>query len=270
MTTSGPRPDHQRVAVTGYGVQTASGDAEATFAAVLAGRSAAAPIEAWDADGHSTRFACEAGAFDPSPWVGPREARRTDRVSLLGIAAAAAAVEQAGLADPEDDAWLVDPARVAVIAGSGVGGIVSLEDQIGTRIERGPERVSPFLIPMMMANATAGLISLRYGFHGPSLCVSTACASGANSIGEASYLIRAGRADVVVAGGAEASITPTAMAAFGRMGALSARNDDPATASRPFDKDRDGFVMGEGAGFLVLERWDHAVERGATIVGELL
>lgn len=263
------RPDHERVAITGYGVRTGSGDANETFAAVQAGRSAAGPIAAWPTDGHAVRFACEVTDFDPSPWVSPREARRTDRVSLLGIAAAAAAVEQAGLTDPDDEG-MFDAARVAVIAGSGVGGIVSLEDQITVRLSRGPERVSPFLIPMMMANATAGLISLQYGFQGPSLCVTTACASGANGIGEAAHMIRAGRADVVVAGGAEASITPTAMAAFARMGALSARNDDPTTASRPFDKDRDGFVMGEGAAFVVLERWDHAEARGATIVGELL
>ena len=263
-----PKQDRPRVAITGVGTITPAGDTETTLAAVLAARSAAAPITAWDPSDQTVRFAAAAHDFDPSPWVNPREARRIDRVSLLAIAAATEAVEQAGLAEATA-AGTIDPGRAAVVAGSGVGGIISLEDQVGTRIERGPDRVSPFLIPMMMPNATAGLLSIRYGFHGPSLCVATACASGANSIGEAAEMIRAGRADVALAGGAEASITPTAIAAFGRMGALSARNDDPASASRPFDRDRDGFVMGEGAGFLVLERWDHAVERGATIIGEL-
>ena len=269
MPASRPQPDRPRVAITGVGAITPAGDIDATLAAVLDARSAAAPITAWDTADQGVRFAAEARDFDPSPWVGPRDARRIDRVSLLGIAAASTAIEQAGLTTETGTDGRIDPARAAVIAGSGVGGIISLEDQVGTRIERGPDRVSPFLIPMMMPNATAGLLSIRYGFHGPSLCVATACASGANSIGEAAEMIRAGRADVVLAGGAEASITPTAIAAFGRMGALSSRNDDPATASRPFDKDRDGFVMGEGAAFLVLERWDHAVERGATILGEL-
>jgi 3-oxoacyl-[acyl-carrier-protein] synthase II len=158
---------------------------------------------------------------------------------------------------------------MAVLAGTGVGGITTLEGQIATRIERGPSRVSPFLVPMMMSNATAGLLSMRHGFTGASLCISTACASGANAIGEARRMIRSGGADVVLAGGTEAAITSTTMAAFARMGALSTRNDDPARASRPFDRDRDGFVMGEGAAFLVLERWEVAERRGATILGEL-
>ncbi|MCU1454326.1 MAG: 3-oxoacyl-[acyl-carrier-protein] synthase, partial [Acidimicrobiales bacterium] len=245
------------------------GDAAATFAAALAGRATAGPISLFPTDDQPVRFACEVRDFDPSPWVDARQARRIDRVSLLGIAAASDAMDQAGLASCADGGSTIDSARVAVIAGSGIGGLTTLEEQIATRLQRGSDRVSPFLVPMMMANATAGLLSLRYGFHGISLCVSTACASGANAIGEGLRMIRDGSADVVLAGGTEACITPTTMAAFARMGALSGRNDDPASASRPFDRDRDGFVMGEGAGFLVLESWDHAVERGATILGEL-
>ncbi len=175
----------------------------------------------------------------------------------------------AGLAGPDADADALDRARVAVVAGSGVGGLTTLEDQVRLHAERGPRRVSPFLVPMMMVNGPAALISIAHGFTGPSLCVATACATGANAIGEAARMLRDGSADVAVAGAAEASITPTAMAAFGRMGALSGRHDDPGTASRPFDVDRDGFVMGEGAGFLVLEHRSRAEARGATILGEV-
>jgi 3-oxoacyl-[acyl-carrier-protein] synthase II len=157
-----------------------------------------------------------------------------------------------------------------VVVGTGVGGLTTLEAQVTLYAEKGADRVSPFLVPMMMTNATAGLVSIQFGWTGPSLCITTACAAGANAIGEAGRLIREGSADVVLAGGVESSITPTAISAFARMGALSGRNDDPSAASRPFDAGRDGFVMGEGAAFLVLEEWDRAVARGATIVGELL
>ncbi len=255
-----------RVAITGVGTVCPGGaDSRSALKTVLAGRSAAAPINAFDASGHSVRFACELTDFDPAAIVGPKEARRIDRVSLIGLAAAREALEQAGLGQPGQ----VDPARVAVLAGTGVGGLNALEDQIAVRVERGPSRVSPFLVPMMMANATAGLLSMRHGFTGASLCISTACASGANAIGEGRRMICSGGADVVLAGGTEAAITPTTIAAFARMGALSGRNDDPAGASRPFDAERDGFVMGEGAAFLVLERWDLAQRRGATVLGEL-
>jgi 3-oxoacyl-[acyl-carrier-protein] synthase II len=259
------------VAVTGLGALTPAGpDVAATLAAVRAGRSAAGPITGWDPSDHAVRFAAEIPDFDPTPWVDERQARRIDRVSLFAIAAATEALAQARLVDDAGEGGgsvAVDPARVAVVIGSGVGGISTLEDQIATRVQRGPSRVSPFLIPMMMANASAGLVALRHGFAGPCFSVATACASGANSIGEAVELIRSGRADVVVAGGTEASITPTAMAAFARMGALSTRNDEPGAASRPFDTDRDGFVMGEGAGILVLESASHAEARGAAVLG---
>ncbi len=252
-----------RVAVTGMAVACPAGlTVDEALDRVMAGESAAAPIEAFDASPLPVRFACEVRGVDFEAHVGPKEVRRIDRAGLLGLAAADDALADAGPLE-------VDPARVAVMAGTGVGGLTTLEAQIAVHLERGPSRVSPFLVPMMMVNATAGLISMKHGFTGVSLCVATACASGANAIGEGLRMIRDGSSDVVVAGGTEASITPTSMAAFARMGALSDRNEDPARASRPFDIERDGFVMGEGAGFMVLERWDRAEARGARIYGEL-
>jgi 3-oxoacyl-[acyl-carrier-protein] synthase II len=234
------------------------------WSGLLAGRSAAGPITLFDAAEHSVGFACEVPGFDAVPYVGPKEVRRTDRATLLGIAAAADA-----LAAAEVDAPLgADPQRCGVVAGSGVGGIRTLEDQVIGYAERGPSKVGPFLVPMMMANATAALVGIRHGFTGPNLAVATACATGAHAIGEGARYVRDGLADVVVAGGTEACITPVTMAAFARMGALS-RNPDPAVASRPFDEDRDGFVMGEGAAFLVLEPWERAEARGAHILGEV-
>ena len=218
----------------------------------------------FDATEHSVGFACEVDGFDPVPYVGPKEVRRTDRAALLGVAAAADAVDQATADAPLG----ADPLRCGVVAGSGIGGIRTLEDQVIGFAERGPSKVGPFLVPMMMANATAALVGIRNGFTGPNIAVATACATGAHAIGEGARYVRDGMADVIVAGGTEACITPVTMAAFARMGALS-RNPDPAAASRPFDEDRDGFVMGEGAAFLVLEPWDRAVARGARILGEV-
>ncbi|MGI8756312.1 MAG: beta-ketoacyl-ACP synthase II [Acidimicrobiales bacterium] len=265
------RPDGRpRVVVTGVGAVTPAGpDMATTLATVLAGRPTAVPITSWDAVDHPVRFAAEITAFDPAPLIEARDARRIDRVSQFGMVAAQEALAQAGLAGEDADRAELDRARVAVVIGSGVGGIITLEDQIEVRVTKGVKRVGPTLIPMMMANATSGLVALRNGFHGSALSVATACASGVDSIGQAADMIRAGRADVVVAGGTEAAITPTSMATFARMGALSTRNDDPATASRPFDRERDGFVMGEGAGVLVLESAEHAARRGATVLGEV-
>jgi 3-oxoacyl-[acyl-carrier-protein] synthase II len=252
-----------KVAVTGLGIACPAGlTVDEVFDRVLEARSTAAPIEGFDASTLPVTFACETRGVDFEAHVGPKEVRRIDRAGLLGVAAADDAIGDAGELG-------VDPARIAVIAGTGVGGLTTLEHEVGVHLERGPKRVSPFLVPMMMVNATAGLISMKHGFTGASLCVSTACASGANAIGEGLRMIRDGSADVVVCGGTEAAITPTSMAAFARMGALSTRNDDPTAASRPFDTGRDGFVMGDGAAFLVLEAWDRAEARGATIHGEL-
>jgi 3-oxoacyl-[acyl-carrier-protein] synthase II len=255
----------RRVAITGLGVKTPAGlDVETFWSALLAGRSMAAPITAFDTTEHPVTFACEVRDFDPTAYMGVKEARRADRVGQLGLAAAIDAVAASGV-----DGTL-DPARCGVIVGTGVGGLNTHEEQERVYLEKGAMRVSPMFVPMMMPNATAALVALQYGFTGPNLCVTTACAAGAHAIGEGMRLVRDGSADVVVAGGTEAAITPLALAAFNRMGAVSGRTDDPAAASRPFDVDRDGFVMGEGAGIVVLEEWERAEARGAVILGELL
>jgi len=260
------RPDHERVAVTGLGVKCPAGcDPDALWATLASGRSCAGPIERFDASVLPARyrFACEVHDFDPLDYFEFKEARRLDRVTQLGVAAAADALASAGAVD-------ADPARCGVVAGTGVGGLMTLEEQHGVLVERGSDRVSPMLVPMMMTNATAAVVGMRLGWTGPNLCVATACAAGTHSVGEGARLIRDGVADVVLAGGTETCITPLAMSAFGRMGALSSRAEEPELASRPYDAERDGFVMGEGAGFLVLERWDRAVAREARIWGEVL
>jgi len=258
--------DHRgrpRVVVTGVGLQTPAGiGLDALWATLLAGRSVAAPIQRFDASALSVRFGCEIPDFDPVPYLGPKESRRVDRAAQMGYAASADALADAGDVG-------VDPARGGVIAGTGIGGLITLEEQVKIYMEKGPDRVSPFFVPMMMANATAGIIGIHLGWMGPNLCITTACAAGANAVGEGVRLIRDGLADAVMAGGTECAITPPAVAAFARMGALSKRNDEPELASRPFDADRDGFVMAEGAGMLVLERADRAAARGARIYGEI-
>lgn len=252
-----------RVVITGIGLQSPAGvGLETVWSTLLAGKSMAGPIRRFDAAPLAVRFGCEIRDFDPVPYLGTKDSRRVDRAAQLGFAAAADALADAG--DPG-----VDPARGGVIAGTGIGGLITLEEQVKIYLEKGPDRVSPFFVPMMMANATAGIIGIQLGWTGPNLCISTACAAGANAIGEATRLIRHGYADAVMAGGTECAITPPAVAAFARMGALSKRNDEPALASRPFDADRDGFVMGEGAAMVVLERSDRAAARGARIYGEV-
>ncbi|MDP8975487.1 MAG: beta-ketoacyl-ACP synthase II [Actinomycetota bacterium] len=258
------RRDRHRVAVTGMGVKSPAGnDLDEFWSTLLAARPAAAPISRFDASNLSVSFACEVHDFDPSDYFGPKEVRRADRVVQLGFAAATDALAQAGDID-------ADPSQCGVVVGNGIGGLWTLEEEERVLLEKGPTRVSPFLVPMMMPNATAGTIAMRHGWKGPNFCVATACAAGANAIGEAARLVREGSAEVVLAGGTEAVLTPIAISAFARMGALSTRSDDPARASRPFDPERDGFVMGEGAAFLVLERWDKAEARGAEIHGEVL
>jgi len=259
--------DHRgrpRIAVTGMGIKCPAGtDVESVWSTMRAGQSMAAPIELFDASDLEVRFACETRNFDPVSYFGPKDVRRQDRVTHLGYAAAADAIESAGELG-------ADPEQCAVVAATGVGGLTTLEENCHTFYERGPSRVSPFFVPMMMANATAGTISMRFGWTGPNLCIATACAASAHAIGESVRLIRDGSIDVVLAGGAESCMTPTSISAFARMTALSTRNDEPELASRPFDADRDGFVMGEGAAALVLENWDRAVARGARIYGEIL
>ncbi|MGH9181367.1 MAG: beta-ketoacyl-[acyl-carrier-protein] synthase family protein, partial [Acidimicrobiales bacterium] len=246
-----------RVAVTGLGVKCPAGtDLESFWSTLASGRSCAAPISRFDPSDLPVRFAAEVPGFDPEPYLGYKEARRTDRVSQLGFAAAADALADAG-------ELAADPARCGVVAGAGVGGLITQEEQEQELFRRGASRVSPFLVPMMMPNATAAVVGMKMGWTGPNFCVATACAAGSHALGEGMRLIRDGSADVVLAGGSEACVTPIAIAAFARMGALSGRHDAPELASRPFDVDRDGFVIGEGAGFLVLEEWERAVARGA-------
>jgi 3-oxoacyl-[acyl-carrier-protein] synthase II len=267
MSESSSAVDHlgrPRVAVTGLGVKSPAGNDVTTFwETLLAGRSMAGEITAFDPSGLPVRFACEVKDFDGAEYLGPKEVRRVDRNAQLGFAAAIDAVRDAG----ETGA---DPARCAVVAGIGIGGLATLEEQEKILIERGPTRVTPFLVPMMMPNATPAIVAMELGWTGPNICIATACAAGTHAVGDGARLIRDGTSDVVLAGGAEAVVVPIAIAAFARMGALSGRHDDPASASRPFDVDRDGFVIGEGAAFLVLERMDRALARGARIHGEIL
>jgi 3-oxoacyl-[acyl-carrier-protein] synthase II len=252
-----------RVVVTGLGVKTPAGNDVASFWEQLcAGRASARRIESFDPADLSITFAGEVRDFDPVEYFGPKEARRQDRVTQLGFGAAADALGDAGELG-------ADPSRCAVIIATGVGGLHTLEENERLYFEKGPSRVSPFFVPMMMPNATAGVVAMQLGWTGPNLCVATACAAGAHAIGEGVRLIRDGTADVVMAGGTEAAVTPLTIAAFARMGALSSRNDAPERASRPFDADRDGFVIGEGAGCVVLEPLERARARGATIYGEV-
>lgn len=252
-----------RVAVTGMGVKTPAGiDLESFWTTIKDGRACAGPITAFDASNQPVRFACEVHDFNPENYFGPKEVRRQDRVAQLGVGAASDALEDAGELG-------ADPDRCAVMAATGIGGLSTLEENVKNYLDKGPSRVSPFFVPMMMPNATAGVISMRFGWKGPALCVATACAAGTNAIGEGVRLIRDGSSDVVLAGGAEFPITPITVAAFARMGALSNRNDDPSRASRPFDADRNGFVIAEGAAFFVLEELERAVARGARVYGEV-
>ncbi len=254
----------KRVVVTGLGcVSPVGNNVNDTWQALLAGKSGAAPITAFDASAHKTKFAAEVKGFDPVALFGTRDARKMDRFSQFATAATLEAMEQAGLKVDESNRD-----RVGILIGTGIGGIITLLEQYEVLRERGPERVSPFLIPMMISDNAAGNIAIRIGARGPNMALATACASGTNALGEAAEMIRRGSADVMVAGGAEAAITALSMAGMNVMTALSTRNDDPQTASRPFDKNRDGFLMGEGAGILILESLEYAQARGAKILCE--
>jgi 3-oxoacyl-[acyl-carrier-protein] synthase II len=264
MSTAQDHRGRTRVAVTGVGVKTPAGtDIDGFWATLTSGRSAAARLTRIDPSDLPVQFGCEVPDFEPTAYLGTKEARRLDRVTQLGFAAAVDALADAGDVN-------ADPARCAVVIGTGVGGLITLEDQVSVYLQKGPLRVSPFFVPMMMTNATAGTVAMQFGWTGVNICISTACAASAHAVGEAARLIRDGSADVVMTGGTETCLTGTAISAFARMTALSTRNDDPAHASRPFDAERDGFVMGEGASALVVERWDRAVARNATIYGEVV
>jgi 3-oxoacyl-[acyl-carrier-protein] synthase II len=239
---------------------------DATWKAILSGESGAAPVTRFDTSEYSTQIACEVKDFDPTDFMEQREARRSDRFTQYAVAAAVEATEKAGWSDHVP----FDHDRVGVIVGSGIGGIETLEAQHRVLLERGPSKMSPFTVPLLMINGAAGSIAMRFGLNGPNYASVSACATGAHSIGEAAGMIRNGLADAMIAGGSEAPITPLAFGAFACMGALSRRNDDPIRASRPFDADRDGFVIAEGGAVLVLEEWDAAQARGADILAELV
>ncbi len=258
----------RRVVITGTGLLTAVGkDVQSNWASLLTGRSGAAPIQGFDASELPVRFGCEVKDFDPSEYIDRKEIKRTDRYAQLAIAAASQAMREAGY-DTEGVAP-ADLDRFGVIIGSGIGGIATFEEQHRRYMEKGPSRVSPFFVPMFIADIASGLVSIRYQAKGPNYATVSACASGAHAIGNAFRLIRSGDADVMIAAGTEASVTGMTIAGFAAMKALSERNDSPETASRPFDQTRDGFVLGEGAGVLVLEDLEHAQARGATIIAEV-
>jgi 3-oxoacyl-[acyl-carrier-protein] synthase II len=235
---------------------------------MVAGRSGAGPISRFDPAALPVRIACEVKAFEPSLYLDKKETRRLDLFAQFAMAAAVQAVRDACL-EAAAPAGALDHRRVGVIIGTGTGGIATFEENMRAYLEKGPGRVSPFFVPMFMANAASAVVSMRYGFKGPNYSTVSACATSGHALGDAYRIIQRGEADVMVAGGAEAAITPLAVASFANMGALSARNDNPATASRPFDRDRDGFVMGDGAGVVILEEWEHARRRGAKIYAEM-
>jgi 3-oxoacyl-[acyl-carrier-protein] synthase II len=256
----------RRVVVTGLGLVTPVGNtADTAWQALCEGVSGAGPIELFDTSGFDVRFGCEVKDFDPLVYMDRKEIKRADRFAQYAIAAAEQALAAAGFGEtrPNGD-------RTGVLIGSGIGGISTFEEQCKLYLTSGPKRVSPFFVPMFIPDIASGLVSIRIGARGPNYATVSACSSSAHALGEAFRLIQAGRADVMISGGAEAAITPLAVAGFSNMKALSTRNDDPKAASRPFDADRDGFVMGNGAGVLVLEDLQGAMDRGAPILAEII
>jgi len=256
----------RRVVVTGMGVVTSLAcDVERLWSELIAGHSGIGPLRILDTNPFKIRFGGDIPDFDLGELVEAKEAKRLDRFTQFALHAADQAVRQAGL-----DFDHLDRRRCGVVVGSGVGGLIEIEAQTEKMVTRGPDRVSPFTVPKMMINAAGGNLSIHYGLRGPNFSVSTACASATNAMGSAVDLIRYGASDVVLTGGSEAAITRVGLASFQNMKALSSRNDAPQQASRPFDADRDGFVLSEGAGILVFESLEHALSRGATILGEVL
>ncbi len=256
----------RRVVVTGLGAITPVGnDVATTWQSLVGGVSGGAPITRFDASEFKVRFACEVKGFDAGLYMDRKEARRADLFTQYAMGAAVQAMADAGLAEGG-----YDPNETGVIIGSGIGGLGTMEDQHSVYLQSGNRRISPFFIPMYIADIAAGVVSMRFGAKGPNFATMSACATSAHAIGEAFRTIRYGDADVMLAGGTEAAVLPMSIGGFGNMTALSERNDSPATASRPFDATRDGFVLGEGAGVVVLEELGHAVRRGARIYGEVV
>jgi len=259
----------RRVVVTGLGVVSPLGnDLATTWAGVVAGRSGVGPITHFDASAYRTTIGAEVKGLDLKQYFAPKDARRMDPFAQYAVIAAREAVRSASLTSEMLQNDL--SRRTAVIVGSGIGGIGTVSEQVQVLLERGPSKVSPFLIPMILPETAASMVAIEFGLRGPNMAVTSACATGANAIGEAGEMIRRGAAELALAGGAEAGVVPISVAGFSAMRALSERNDAPQQASRPFDRDRDGFVVGEGAGILVLEELEHARARGATIYAELM
>jgi 3-oxoacyl-[acyl-carrier-protein] synthase II len=256
----------RRVVITGMGVVSPLGnDADAYWQSLVAGRSGIGRITQMDVTDYPCKIAGEVKGFEPGPFFNaPKDARRSDRYVQFGVAAAKMAWADSGM-----ELDRVDPARIGVMVGSGIGGLGTLEEQHRNLLQKSPARVSPFTIPMMIPNICAGIISMEIGIMGPNMAIVTACATANHNIGEAWRILKFGDADAVIAGGAEAAILPMGLAGFGNMRAISLRNDEPERASRPFDKGRDGFVMGEGAAVVMVEELEHARRRGATILAEL-
>ena len=255
----------KRVVITGLGcISPLGNDIQSLWDNVIAGKSGVGAITHYDASNFKTRFAAEVKGFDGAALFGNREARRMDRYAQFAVAAALQALQDSGLEvnDQNRD-------RIGVLIGSGIGGIGTLFEQMQVYIERGPNKVSPFTVPMMLADSGSSMTAIYLGVHGPNMAVVTACATGTNAVGEATEVIRRGQADIMLAGGSEAAIIPIAMAGLGVMTALSTHNDEPQRASRPFDLHRDGFVMGEGSAVLVLESLEYARARGARILAEM-
>lgn len=256
----------RRVVITGLGIISPIGvGIESNWTNITGGVSGIGPITRFDPAGMSCTIAGQAEDFDITKWLAPKEARKMDRFIQLGMAAGIDAIRDSGIEVTDANA-----PRIGVYIGSGIGGVETIEETTLLHQDRGPKRVSPFYVPMSIINMASGNLSIMYGLKGPNLSVVTACTTGTHAVGEAARLIEYGDADMMVAGGAEAAITPTAMAGFSNARALSGRNDDPEAASRPWDTGRDGFVMGEGAGVVVLEEAGHARKRGARIYAELV
>jgi 3-oxoacyl-[acyl-carrier-protein] synthase II len=260
------RSRQRRVVVTGLGCVSPVGNNVAdSWAALIEGKSGIATITKFDATPFSTRFAGEVKGFNIEDYIPGKEARHMDTFIHYGMAAGIQAIADSGLAVTEENAE-----RIGVIVGSGIGGLPMIEDTHAELVNRGPRRISPFFVPASIINMISGHLSIKYGFKGPNLAIVTACTTGLHCIGAAARMIEYGDADVMIAGGAESTVSPLGVGGFAAARALSARNDDPATASRPWDKDRDGFVLGEGAGVMVLEEYEHAKARGAKIYAEVL
>lgn len=256
----------RRVVITGMGCVTSLGDsADSLFYALCAGKSGVSTIQSFDTSEYPVKFGGEIRNFEPEKVIPSREVKRMDRFTQLALASAIEAVRDSGL-----DFERERKDRVSVIVGTGIGGIQEIEEQYVRLLNKGPRKVSPFCVPKLMGNAACGTISIFWGLTGPNMCIVTACASASNAIGEAYYNILSGRSDISVTGGSEAAVSPIGLASFCALKSLSTRNDSPQTASRPFDKDRDGFVLSEGAGIVILEELEHARRRGANIYCEFL